>query len=95
VFQAIFTSEHVPAGTKVTIQPLTPPSLVPSRPRGGFRFSLSSPSFGKINDEVFFYTVGRAELALSFTSSGTSFRSDWALSISQKVVARAETLLGS
>jgi hypothetical protein len=94
-FQAIFTSEHVPAGTKLTIQPLTPPPLVPSRPRGGFRISLSGPSFGDINNEAFFYTVGRAELALSFTAPGTSFRSDWALSISHKVVARAETLLGS
>jgi hypothetical protein len=95
VFQAIFTSEHMPDGTKLTIHLLTPPPLIPSRPRGGFRFSLSVPSFGDINDEAFFYTVGRAELALSFTALGKSFRPDWALSISQKVVARAETVLGS
>lgn len=95
VFQAIFTSEHVPEGTKLSIQPLTPPPLTPSRPRGGFRISLSGPSFGDINDEAFFYTVGRVELALSFTALGKSFPSDWALSVTNKVVARAETLLGS
>ena len=95
VFQAIFTSEHVPAGTKLTVQLLTPPPLVPSRPRGGFRISLSGPSFGDINDDAFFYTVGRAELGLSLTALGKSFRSDWAMSISQKVVARAGTVLGS
>ncbi|HMK96778.1 MAG TPA: hypothetical protein VK425_04465, partial [Acidimicrobiales bacterium] len=65
-----------------------------SRPQGGFRISLSGPSFGEINDEAFFYVVGRAELALSFTALSKSFPSDWALSISEKVVGRAETLLG-
>lgn len=94
-FEAILASEHVPAGTKITVEPLTPPALTPSLPRGGFRISLSGPSVGDINDEGSFYSVGRAELALSFTAPDTSFRSDWALSISRKFVARAETLLGS
>jgi len=94
-FQAIFTFEHVPADTKLTIRPLTPPHIGPSRLRGGFRISLSGPSFGDLIDEAFFYTVGRAELALSFTALSRSFPSSWAVSISKDVVARAETLLGS
>ena len=93
-FQAIFTSEHVPAGTKLTITLLTPPHIGPSRLRGGLRILASGPSFGDLIDEAFFYTVGRAELALSFTALSKSFRSGWALSISKDVVARAETLLG-
>ena len=94
-FQAIFISEHVPAGTKLTIRALTPPNIGPSRLRGGLRISLSGPSFGDLIDEAFFYTVGRAELALSFTALSKLFASGWALSISKNVVARAETLLGS
>jgi len=39
--------------------------------------------------------VGRAEVALGLTASGKSFRSDWALPTSQKVVARAEALFGN
>ena len=94
-FQAIFISEHVPAGTKLTIRALTPPHIGPSRFRGGLRISLSGPSFGDLIEEAFFYTAGRAELALSFTALSKSFPAGWALSISKNVVARAETLLGS
>jgi len=94
-FQAIAISEHVPAGTKITVRPLTPPYIAPSRLRGGLRISFSGPSLGDIIDEAFFYTVGRTELALSFTALSKPFASGWALSISKNVVARAETLLGS
>ncbi|MGA3215656.1 MAG: hypothetical protein ABSD97_08205 [Acidimicrobiales bacterium] len=94
-FQAILTSEHVPAGTKLSVRPLPAPDIGPSRLRGGLRISVSGPSFGDLIEEAFFYTVGRAELALSFTALSKSFASGWALSISRKVVARAETLLGS
>ncbi len=93
-FQAIVTSEHVPAGTKLTVRPLTPPYIGPSRLRSGLRISLSGPSFGDLIEEAFFYTVGRAELALSFTALSKSFPSGWALSISKNVVARAVALLG-
>lgn len=93
-FQAIFVAEHVPAGTKLTVRSLTPPHLGASRLRGGLRISVSGPSFGEIIEEVFFYTAGRGELALSFTAQSKLFPSGWALSISKKVVARAETLLG-
>jgi hypothetical protein len=58
------------------------------------RISLSGPSFGDLIEEAFFYTVGRAELALSFTALSKSFPSGWALSISKNVVARAVALLG-
>jgi hypothetical protein len=93
-FQAIVTSEHVPAGTKLTVRPLTPPYIGPSRLRSGLRISLSGPSFGDLIEEAFFYTVGRAELALSFTALSKSFPSGWALSINKNVVARAVALLG-
>lgn len=94
-FQAIAVAEQVPAGTKLTLKLLTPPPIGPSRLRGGLRISFSGPSFGDIIDEAFFYTVGRAELALSFTAARKSFPSGWALSISKSVVARTETVLGT
>ena len=94
-FQAIFIAEHVPAGTKLTLRLLTPPHIGQSRLRGGLRIAVSGPSFGDLIEEVFFYTVGRAELALSFTALSKSFPSGWALSISKSVVARAGSLLSS
>jgi hypothetical protein len=95
VVQALLTAQHLPAGTKVDIESVTPPRLADTGPGSGFRFSFSIPSFGALYDETFLYTAGRAELALSFTSVGKPFRPDWALSISKTIVARAETLLGS
>ena len=93
-FQAIITAEHLPAGTKLTVQRLTPPNIGPSRVRGGLRISISGPSLGDLIEDAFFYTVGRAELALSFTNLSKSFPSGWALPISKAIVARAASLLG-
>lgn len=95
VFEALLAAGHLPAGTKLSVQLLTPPAMPSAGPGGGFRVSISGPSFGDIIDEACFYAVGRAELALDFTAVDKTFRSDWARSISGKVVARAVTILGS
>ena len=79
--------------TGFSVKSLSPPDLTPAQPRAGFSILISGPSFGKIRDDAYFYTVGRAELVLSFTGLNGHFPANWALSISKKIVARAEALV--
>ncbi len=61
----------------------------------GMRFAITNAGLsGTLYDDAFFYVQGRAEVSLSFVNLATHVESSWENSVAEKVMARAQHLLG-